>query len=131
MNVPYPMFITSRLEAGLKIDGRAYGAKTSGTVSVFELGGGDFGYRIEDEKGKTLEVVKGGQGIMHCPIVDDYGEPMRALLDFLTAAAESYHYEGGLGEYATLFKRKTVEWAWQHSDELEMARWELEPEEES
>jgi hypothetical protein len=59
-------------------------------------------------------------------------EGFQSLLSFLSAAGESFRYaerrgkDGMEGENSNLFERELTEWAAQNSDEIEMARMELE-----
>ena len=114
MLVPYPMRITSRLEAGLTIPG-------AGTLSVISLGNAQFAYRIEDVNGHTLEYGED----MRCPCATDYGEPMRTLLSFLVAAAEAMRWYPDDSENSDLFAPEVMEWAAHNSDELSMAELEM------
>ena len=108
MNVPQPMFITARLEAGVRLaDGSV--------VSVYHIAGNQYGYRIENAEGVTLE----NQGGLRCPMAADYGAVMETLLSFLGAAAESYAYRGE-SENSTLFSPAVMEWAYGNADELTM-----------
>lgn len=121
MIVPQPMYITARLEAGLKLpDGSV--------VSVFAIAGKDFGYRVENAEGRTLEVGRD----LRSPMAEDYAGVMGALLAFLAAAGEGYAYEmrgGRKSDNTGLFNAATTEWAYQNSDELTLARMELEGDE--
>ena len=61
-----------------------------------------------------------------------YGTPdttsaMSALLSFLSACAESRAYGDGTGENATLFPEHVGEWSEQYSDEIALARYEIDP----
>jgi hypothetical protein len=52
----------------------------------------------------------------------------QCLLDFLSAAGESYGYHqrtGEPGENEDLFPPAVAEWAWQNSDELDLTRLEI------
>jgi len=105
------MFITARLEAGVRLaDGSV--------VSVYHIAGNQYGYRIENAEGVTLE----NQGGLRCPMANDYGAVMETLLSFLGAAAESYAYgmRGGVSDNSTIFGPPVMEWAYGNSDELTM-----------
>ena len=52
-------------------------------------------------------------------------EGMESLLSFLTAAAESYRYNGMDGENSDLFPEQVTCWACANSDELSMLQCEL------
>lgn len=53
-------------------------------------------------------------------------EGLESLLSFLSAAGDSFRHAGKDGENSDLFPLPVVQWASQHSDELEMARIEVE-----
>lgn len=57
----------------------------------------------------------------------DTTSAMSALLSFLSACAESRAYGDGTGENATLFPEHVGEWSEQYSDEINLARYEIDP----
>ena len=57
----------------------------------------------------------------------DLESAMSALLSFLEACAESRAYGDGTGENSTLFPAHVGEWAEQYSDEINLARYEIDP----
>lgn len=118
MNVPAPMFISSRLMAAVKLpDGSTIHVSYLG--STYE-GRQHYGWAIDDANGKHLgagEDLKSGYG---APA--DYREAMSSLLSFLGAAAESLEE----GENANLFPRAIVDWARQNNDEIVMMAFDLE-----
>jgi len=71
-----------------------------------------------------------------CRVGGTTKEGMKSLLDFLSAAGESFNYaerngkDGMTGENSDLFPREITEWAAQNSDELAMAGLDLEESEE-
>lgn len=115
MKLHAPFSISSRLLPALKVgDG----------VIQLERAGNSGGWRIDIPAGEFSEAdLKSGAG----------GEALQqmfaTLLDFLSAAAESYGYglrTGCPGENVDLFPEPVVEWAYQHSDEIQMLRCEIE-----
>lgn len=57
----------------------------------------------------------------------DATSAMSALLSFLEACAESRTYGDGTGENSDLFPAHVGEWAEQYSDEINLARYEIDP----
>ena len=118
MNVPAPMFISSRLMAALKLpDGST--AHVSYLGRTYE-GRQHYEWAIDDADGKQL----GTDNDLHSGVGSpaDYREAMESLLAFLGAAAEST--DGG--ENADLFPIAVVEWARENSDEIGSLAYELE-----
>ena len=60
----------------------------------------------------------------------DLKEGFVSLLSFLSAAAESYKYDGMEGENSDLFPEAVTHWASLCSDEIDMLRYEIEESEE-
>jgi hypothetical protein len=117
--VAWPLFISSRLMA-------AYRIENVGILHLHTLGRDDEGrvryrYVIEDADGVELEDgddLRSGVGASL-----DYPATMATLLAFLEHAAESNEANGGDGDH--LFAWPVIEWARQHSDELGVARLDL------
>ena len=57
----------------------------------------------------------------------DVESAMASLLGFLSACAESRAYGDGTGENATLFPEYVGQWAEQYSDEIDLAAYEIDP----
>lgn len=57
----------------------------------------------------------------------DLESAMGALLSFLSACAESRACGDGTGENSTLFPAHVGEWSEQYSDEINLARYEIDP----
>lgn len=122
LNVPAPLFISSRLMAAIKIDG----GSTGGTVHLHHdgqtpEGRQSYSWVVDDLDGTELGTgadVRSGVGDE-----PDYAEMMATLLNFLSAAAESYRHTmgGGTSDNDTLFSPAVMEWAYMNSDELAMA----------
>ena len=122
MKINPPFIITPRLLPGLKIG--------DGFISLEYDGesGGRTRYRhhIDIKAGEFSDNdLKSGVG------GGDLQEGFRSLLSFLGAAIESYRYRkcvytNNPDDNMTLFPKEVVEWAYQHSDTLQMLELEIE-----
>lgn len=127
MNVPHPMFISSRLMAAVRIEGDQGGTVHLGHAGQNHEGRQVYSYVIEDASGAVLDEGSDlRSGVGETP---EAASMMRSLLSFLTSAAESLRYDDD-GENVDLFARPCVEWAAMNSDELTCLERDLTPEEE-
>ncbi len=122
--VPAPLHISARLMAALTIE-------DVGTLHLHAEhrdaeGRVVYRYVVEDVDGTVL--ADGTDLSSGVGADTDYVATMGTLISFLTAAAESADYAdgtGGHGENADLFPAACVQWAQQHTDELEMSALDL------
>jgi hypothetical protein len=123
MKLHQPFEISARLMPAVKVGGATISLEVSGRVSkdgrdiysaFIDLPGG--------EEHEVADLRSGCQG-------GSVQEGMRALLSFLSAAAESYQYQqrtGREGENSDLFPVAVLDWASSCSDELSMLACEIE-----
>lgn len=124
MQLTAPIIITPRLMAGVQIGSDfvsiEYGAITSS---------GRMSYRYYlDVDGKEYTGTDLKSGVGNWSIQDG----LESLLSFLSAAAESYHYNGNSmkeDSNTDLFPEWVCQWAYQHSDEIDMLALELQEKE--
>jgi hypothetical protein len=86
----------------------------------------------EDEMEEYINAYFEEGNDLRCPMAHDYGEVMASFVGFLSAAAESYRYtmRGGSSDNSDLFEPQTMEWAYQNSEALEYAEYDLSEHEE-
>lgn len=117
-----PFFISSRLRAAIKIGGATIDLEAG---ERNREGRTEYAYSITLEDGQCHE----GNDLASGCLGGSVREGFESLLDFLSACGESVGYSqrtGRQSENADLFPAFIGEWAAQYSDELSLARLELE-----
>ena len=93
MTVPPPLYISARLMAALTLtDGSVI--HVGSVASVGDDDGYRYRYIVENPDG---EIIDEGSDL-RCPMAEDYGEVMSALLSFLSHYAEHYAYRHMSGD---------------------------------
>lgn len=123
MTLRDPIIITPRLLPGVKIGNTFISLERDGETRDNR---DRFRWSIDlDGKEYSGNDLKSGCG--GCSML----EAFRSLVSFLSAAVESYSYKqrtGREGENIDLFPLPVVEWAYQHSSEIESLSLDLDPE---
>lgn len=119
MTLKEPFMISSRLLPAIKICGCTLSIDITGVTND---GRDRYLVYFDFDDGREYadgDIKSGCQG-------GSLQEGMECCLSFLTAAAESYRYNGFEGENADLFPQWIVEWAYEFCNEIELLRMELE-----
>jgi hypothetical protein len=114
-----PFEISARLLPSLHIGGAWVSLEYAGSTSD---GRQRFRYYIDLPDGTEHVAAELKSGVGGC----DLQEGFENLLAFLGAAAESYRYRGMQGENSDLFPESVNAWAALNSDEIDLARLDIE-----
>lgn len=132
IEVPAPLFISSRLMAAVRVEGA--GVIHLHAVDRDEEGRVVYRYVVEDTTGKV--VMRGDDYHSGALALIDYRTAMATLIDFLQADGEHYRYGHNMGteqqctELDGRCDLKRLEWCYQHDSQLAAARWEIVKDEE-
>ncbi len=123
MKLHSPFIITARLLPGLKVGDGFISLEYCGETNDHRQ---RYRYHFDIPAGSfSNNDLKSGAG------GGDLQSGFKSLLSFLSAAIESYRYRkltwtDDPDDNMTLFPREVVEWAYQHSDEIQMLEFDIE-----